>query len=247
MSTTIEFLAYVMNHLKIDNLTQDHLVGPVFNLLKRTCKSHVKLEYNIEECYKALTDRLDWNNPEGNEYSFNLSMPLPLIIERGRQVVLVNYFFNNYLEYLRRGSSSKKYMTSTTKTKAAKYDIPGIEDMVPSLWSLVKTYFHPQASGRPSTGNQKLPEVAQYHQARDIQFSDGTLTSIRTILHGIALNLRMDYLPNKTWSSLDRKRSCIMIKAIDQLQLERRLMRSLEKFVGGRDYGGDLRLLEWTI
>ncbi|GJX44505.1 hypothetical protein Tco_0261181 [Tanacetum coccineum] len=32
-----------------------------------------------------------------------------------------------------------KYTTSTTKTKAAKYDdIQSIEDMVPSLWSLVK-------------------------------------------------------------------------------------------------------------
>nr|GEY03306.1 hypothetical protein [Tanacetum cinerariifolium] len=58
--------------------------------------------------------------------------PLPLIMERGRQVVPVDYFFNNDLGYLRGGSSSKKYTTFTTKTKTAKYDIPGIEDMVPS-------------------------------------------------------------------------------------------------------------------
>ncbi|GJS86581.1 hypothetical protein Tco_0769217 [Tanacetum coccineum] len=46
MSTPIDFLAYVMNNLKIDNLTQDLLVGPSFNLLKATCKSHMELEYN---------------------------------------------------------------------------------------------------------------------------------------------------------------------------------------------------------
>ncbi|GKB85171.1 hypothetical protein Tco_0957443 [Tanacetum coccineum] len=68
----------------IDNLTQEHLVGPTFNLLKGTCESHVELEYNIKECYKAITDRLDWNNPEGKEYPFDLSKPLPLIMERGR-------------------------------------------------------------------------------------------------------------------------------------------------------------------
>ncbi|GKF94836.1 hypothetical protein Tco_0284536 [Tanacetum coccineum] len=34
MSTLIDFSTYVMNHLKIDNLILDHLVGPVFNLLK---------------------------------------------------------------------------------------------------------------------------------------------------------------------------------------------------------------------
>ncbi|GKA86923.1 hypothetical protein Tco_0808634 [Tanacetum coccineum] len=59
MSTPIDFSAYVMNHLKIDNLTQYHLVGPIFNLLKGTYRSRVELEYNIEECYKAVTDRLD--------------------------------------------------------------------------------------------------------------------------------------------------------------------------------------------
>ncbi|GJU58710.1 hypothetical protein Tco_1236476 [Tanacetum coccineum] len=59
-------------------------------------------------------------------------------IVKGRQVVPVDYFINTDLEYLKGGSSSKKYTTSTTKTKAAKYDIPGIEDMVPLLWSPVK-------------------------------------------------------------------------------------------------------------
>nr|GFA12571.1 hypothetical protein [Tanacetum cinerariifolium] len=79
------------------------------------------------------------------------------------------------------------------------------------------------------------------------KFSDGMLTSVRTVLHDIASNLRMDYLPQRRWSNLDRQRSRIMIKAIDKLLLERRLMRSLEKFLGGRDYGEDFRLLERTI
>nr|GEY11008.1 reverse transcriptase domain-containing protein [Tanacetum cinerariifolium] len=59
MSSPIDFSAYVINHLKIDKLTQKHLVGPTFNLLKGTCKIRVELEYNSEECYKALTNRLD--------------------------------------------------------------------------------------------------------------------------------------------------------------------------------------------
>nr|GEX07344.1 hypothetical protein [Tanacetum cinerariifolium] len=139
MSTSIDFSEYVMNNLKIENLTQEHLVGPAFNLLKGTCRSRVELEYHFEECYKAITDRLDWTNPEGHEYLFNLSKPLPLIEDRGRQVFPVNYFINNGLEYLKGGSLSWKYTTSTTKTKAAKYDdIQGIKDMVPSLWSPVK-------------------------------------------------------------------------------------------------------------
>ncbi|GJU73482.1 hypothetical protein Tco_1264887 [Tanacetum coccineum] len=128
--------------MKIDNLTQENLLRPTFNILKGTCKSFVELKYHFEECYKDVIDQLDWNNPEGHEYPFDLSKPLPLIEAQGRQVVPADYFFNNDLEYLKGGSSSRKYTTSTTKTKAAKYDnIEGIEDMVPTLWSPVKVAY----------------------------------------------------------------------------------------------------------
>nr|GEU81285.1 hypothetical protein [Tanacetum cinerariifolium] len=79
------------------------------------------------------------------------------------------------------------------------------------------------------------------------KFCDETLTSVRNVLHDIVNNLRMKYLSKRKWSNLDRKRSCIMIKAIDQQLFERRLLRNLEKFVGGREYRNDFRLLERTI
>ncbi|GJV90618.1 hypothetical protein Tco_1538431 [Tanacetum coccineum] len=120
MRTPIDFSAFGMNHLKIDNLTQQHLVGPTFNLLKGTCKSRVELEYHFEECYKDVTDRLDWTNPE----------------------VPADYFINNDLEYLKGGSLSRKYTTSTKKIKIAKYDtIEGIKYMVQTLWSPVKVTY----------------------------------------------------------------------------------------------------------
>nr|GEW12966.1 hypothetical protein [Tanacetum cinerariifolium] len=79
------------------------------------------------------------------------------------------------------------------------------------------------------------------------KFCDGTLSSVRTVLHDIAFSLEMDYMPKRHWRNLEKKRSRIMIKAINKLLFERRLMRNLEKFFGGRDYGNDLRLLERTI
>ncbi|GJV93129.1 hypothetical protein Tco_1540942 [Tanacetum coccineum] len=75
------------------------------------------------------------------------------------------------------------------------------------------------------------------------KFSDGTPISLYDTLKDMANNLEMGYtsvMPRRRWSSLDKKRSCIMIKDIDRLLLDRRLMRSLEKFVGGREYGEDL-------
>ncbi|GJX24100.1 hypothetical protein Tco_0228545 [Tanacetum coccineum] len=60
-------------------------------------------------------------------------------------VVLVDYFFNNDLAYLQGESTGRTYTTSLTKTKAAKYDLPGIEDMVPNLWSPIKVAYDKHA------------------------------------------------------------------------------------------------------
>ncbi|GKD55020.1 hypothetical protein Tco_1288407 [Tanacetum coccineum] len=78
MATPIDFSKYVLNGLKIENLTQYILLGPAFNLLKGTCSSSIELEYTFQECFDVLTDKLDWNNPEGDHYPFDLSKPLPL-------------------------------------------------------------------------------------------------------------------------------------------------------------------------
>nr|GEV35693.1 hypothetical protein [Tanacetum cinerariifolium] len=59
MHTPIDFSAFVINRLKIENLTKEILVGPVYNLLKGTCKSYVELDYTMEECYHSLSEQLD--------------------------------------------------------------------------------------------------------------------------------------------------------------------------------------------
>ncbi|GKE98837.1 hypothetical protein Tco_0022188, partial [Tanacetum coccineum] len=49
---------------------------------------------------------------------------------------------------------------------------------------------------------------------------------------------KVEAMPKSAWTEKDQ---------IDNFLKERRLMRSLEKFVGGRPYRGDLRLLQRTI
>ncbi|GJS45203.1 hypothetical protein Tco_0595324 [Tanacetum coccineum] len=120
MATPIDFSKYVLNRLKIDNLTQDLLLGPAYDLLKGTCTSSIELEYNFQECFNALTDKLDWNNTEGDHYPFDLSKPLPL--------------------------QERTYTTSITKTKADRYEIVGIEDMFLMLWSTIKHAYDKDAA-----------------------------------------------------------------------------------------------------
>ncbi|GJZ81751.1 hypothetical protein Tco_0646745 [Tanacetum coccineum] len=79
------------------------------------------------------------------------------------------------------------------------------------------------------------------------KFSDGTLNDVRSALDDILKRIRMEYLPQTFWRNVDRERAGAMIQAIDRQLRNKSLMGSLEKFVGGRLYGGDLRLLERTI
>ncbi|GJX61931.1 hypothetical protein Tco_0294831 [Tanacetum coccineum] len=64
------------------------------------------------------------------------------------------------------------------------------------------------------------------------KFSDGTLTRLLSSLEDITKNINMEYLPKRRWSNLEKKRVHSMIKDINKLLKERRMMRSLEKFVG---------------
>ncbi|GJU12353.1 hypothetical protein Tco_1134749 [Tanacetum coccineum] len=79
------------------------------------------------------------------------------------------------------------------------------------------------------------------------KFSDGTLTRLLSSLEYITKNIDIEYLPKRRWSTLEKKRAHFMIKDINKLLKERRMMRSLEKFIGGRLYETDLRLLQRTI
>ncbi|GKF47169.1 hypothetical protein Tco_0136971, partial [Tanacetum coccineum] len=87
----------------------------------------------LQECFNALIDKLVWNNPEGDHYPFDLSKPLPLQGHPGHLTIAADYFFNNDLEYLKSFDPERTYTTLITKTKAARYEIEGIEDMVHTL------------------------------------------------------------------------------------------------------------------
>ncbi|GKA17389.1 hypothetical protein Tco_0697226 [Tanacetum coccineum] len=103
MSTPIDFSSFLLIGLKINNLTQEILLGPSFILLKGTCSNYTELEYDFEECYKALSEKLDWENPKGGDYPFNLSKPLPLITRGKCERVPFEFFINNDLKYLQGG------------------------------------------------------------------------------------------------------------------------------------------------
>ncbi|GJX37548.1 hypothetical protein Tco_0250851 [Tanacetum coccineum] len=63
---------------------------------------------------------------------------------------------------------------------------------------------------RSSIGSRKLMPTDELYK-----LSDGRLIRLRTLLDDITKNIRMEYLPHRRWSSLEKKRAHIMMKAID--------------------------------
>ncbi|GKG63461.1 hypothetical protein Tco_0640956, partial [Tanacetum coccineum] len=71
------------------------------------------------------------------------------------------------------------------------------------------------------------------------KFSDGTLNDVWTTLDDRLNGIQMKYLPQTMWRQSDRDKAGAMIQAIDKQLMTIRILRSLEKYVGGRSYEGD--------
>ncbi|GKA72215.1 hypothetical protein Tco_0778431 [Tanacetum coccineum] len=173
------------------------------------------------------------NNPEGQEYLVDLNKPLPLIEDQGRQVVPVNYFINNVLEYLKGGRYLEEIIVQKEYQKLYKFkegdfrrlNMRDIEDMLlllvqKKLSNLERDVIFDlnvalQMPETFRTGISKRTPYTAYNNPQGIiyvekfkrnrlmrsdelyKYSDGTLTSVRSVLHDIASNLRMVYFPKR--------------------------------------------------
>nr|GEX01247.1 hypothetical protein [Tanacetum cinerariifolium] len=214
MDTFFDLFAFVRNRLYIKDLTQEILVGPAFELLKGTCKSLTELEYHLEECSKATTERLDRHNFAGNRF--------------------------------RLISANLKRTTAVTRlTIRKKYDYNHLEEIEVHREDQKLYKFREDPKGviyKDQNNRNRLMRADELHK-----FCDGTLNDVRSALNDIAKGIRMEYLPKRKWRGLDKQKAQVITQDIDKQLYERRLMRNLEKFIGGREYENELRLLERTI
>ncbi|GKF98092.1 hypothetical protein Tco_0296875 [Tanacetum coccineum] len=79
----------------------------------------------------TIADLVGPTKPEGDRCPYDLSKPQPLQGSLGHLTIPVDFFFDNDLEYLKTRNSKRKYTISITKTKAARYELEFIEDMIP--------------------------------------------------------------------------------------------------------------------
>nr|GEU39204.1 reverse transcriptase domain-containing protein [Tanacetum cinerariifolium] len=110
----------------ITELKPQDLEGPAFEIVKVFHPDVIHLQYQMEECHKLLTDRVD-----DSILRHNVSKPLPLGGPHGQVIIQTNFFFNKDLEYLRYDSKGIRPALSISKMKATYYPDVGLEQMVP--------------------------------------------------------------------------------------------------------------------
>ncbi|GJU32478.1 hypothetical protein Tco_1176067, partial [Tanacetum coccineum] len=290
IGSVIDFTNFTKKCLKKDKITKSDLEGPVFKLKKGRHKKYIKLEYNFEKCYLALTNKLDWVNPEGDRTPHDISKPLPLHSAPNRLTILVDFFFYKDLEYLSSGNLEIKY-TYLTKPKDASIirilvdkqfgrgylkeivvrranqkeytlkepDFPrlhlnDIEDMY--LLYAQKKLHHltgdVQTDRVRCVGLDIKEPYTMFYKPRGVvylnkdnkkyliradevyKFRDGTLKKVHDKLDYMLHNFKLGYnkgMPKRPW--IDK----------DKTLLKRRIMRSLECYVGGRNIETDYSLL----
>ncbi|GKB36771.1 hypothetical protein Tco_0881713 [Tanacetum coccineum] len=198
--------------------------------MKGSCKSLVELEYFFEEVYKATTDQLDWNNPEGQQYPHDLQESTHDVYSRHRIIAvrklqIVEWHNYKHLDWIIvRRNDDKLY-----KFKEGDYKRLRLQDIEDMLLLLVQskltnltikerlalnvslrisdlkrlpTYSaYPNPRGFIYQNNDKKNKLMRIDELH--KFSDGTLNDVRTALDDILKRIRMKYLPQTYWKKME--------------------------------------------
>nr|GEV50746.1 hypothetical protein [Tanacetum cinerariifolium] len=244
VDTPLDFSNFLINQLKVDTLTPELLAGSTYELMKESCKSLVELEYHLEEVFKATTYQLDWVNPEGaSSRKYTTSITKMKAADYGhikwiedlesardvyskRRIIavtelkIVEWHSYKYLDWITvRRDDDKLY-----KFKEGNFKRLRIQDIEDMLLLLVQGKLTNLTN---KDKRNRLMRIDELHK-----FSDGTLIDVYTTLDDRLKGIRMQYLPQSIWRKSDKDRAAAMIQAIDKRLKTRRIMRSLERFVG---------------
>nr|GEY64999.1 hypothetical protein [Tanacetum cinerariifolium] len=254
------------NKSVVDTLTPELLAGPTYELIRGSCNSLTELEYHLEEVYKATTDQLDWVNPEVNRES-TLDVYSKRRIITVTKLKIVEWHNYKHLDLISvRCDDDKIYKFKEGDLKRLR--IQDIEDMLlllvqgklSNLTLGVESYQKRLNLTRPDTYQFDLKRREAYtaysnprgfiYQNKNKKnrlmridelqkFSDGTLNDVRNALDDRLKGIQMQYLSTTIWRRGDKARAAAMIQAINKMLKIKGIMRSLERFVGERQYEGD--------
>nr|GFA08699.1 hypothetical protein [Tanacetum cinerariifolium] len=242
MATPIDFFKYAMNRRQIDNLTQEILVGPVYNLLKGTCTNPEKkyttsitktkaAQYEIVEIkYMVLTL---WSTTKVG-YDKDAKKGIKHWGKRRK------LRYGHLEEIVVRRADRQVY-----KFKEGDFvdlHLNDIEDML----LLVVQHKLFQLDGSDIVDLIVALRIT-LHSIIQSNSKNSTLNRIRDELHHRILDFRLGYnkeMSRRKWTSIDKRRSELMDKLIDKHMRERRIVRNLERLVGAWELEMDYKILD---
>nr|GFA62020.1 hypothetical protein [Tanacetum cinerariifolium] len=260
IGSTIDFLNFIKHCLKKDQITKANLECPVFKLLKRTCRNRIELEYHLEQHYFAFFDQLDWTNPEGDRCPYDLSKPLPL--PGRLTITVEFFFNNDlkYLKNGNKERKYVASVTKTKAARLMIDNQLGyryLKEIIVNREDLKEYSFREADFSRINLNDiedlfllnvqQKICNLSgdeivhlvnvlcMFTKSIIIKRRVEDMQMVQDNLHGMMHNFKMGYDDarlKRKWSEKDQERTAEMLKLIDDLLLERRIMRSLECYVG---------------
>nr|GEZ20237.1 hypothetical protein [Tanacetum cinerariifolium] len=72
------FIKWFCKRIGKKKLSESHLEGLTFKVVKAFHKNNISLQFQMEECHRLLTDQVDLFNREGHRLVADVSKPLPL-------------------------------------------------------------------------------------------------------------------------------------------------------------------------
>nr|GEY26820.1 hypothetical protein [Tanacetum cinerariifolium] len=256
MDTPVDFFASLMNRLKVDTLTPELLAGPTYELMKGSCKSQ-QYPHNMLKPLPLIP------NSRGRRV-----IPFDHFINNDLEYLRGGASSRKYTTYVTKTKAADYGHIKWIKDLVPQTISIVIQRRVEDLQLNAKIYQKKLNLTSPDSYRSDLKRKEayiaysnprgfiyqnKYKQNRLIRidelykFSDGTLTDVRTALDDRLKGIRMQYLPQTIWRKSDNDKAAAMIQAIYKQLKTRRIIRSLERFVGGRLYEGDFRMLQRTI
>nr|GEW65663.1 hypothetical protein [Tanacetum cinerariifolium] len=220
----------------------EHL-RPTYNLLKGTCTNNIELKYNFQECFNALTEKLDWNNPEGDHYPLLLvqtSSPASDIID----FIVPLHMFTRSLIIKRRVEDIQLGVESYQK----KLNITAPQKTFPEI---KLKELHTPSYKPPGVIYEDLNKHNRVIRTDELyKFLDGTLETVRDELHHRILDFPLgcnDEMSRRKWMAIDNNRLDLMVELIDKQIRKRWITQNLKRLVSAPKLKMDYKLMTRTV
>ncbi|GJW00638.1 retrovirus-related pol polyprotein from transposon TNT 1-94 [Tanacetum coccineum] len=259
------FIKWYCKRIRKKKLTKADLEGPAYLTVKPFHTNNISLQFQMEECHRLLTDKIDLMNPEGHRVMPDVSKSLPLggppgqlkatqYLDVGLEELVSSLWIESEHDYDISAAYADEYKISEADFK--NLHLNDFEDLY--LLHLQGKLNHLPGSDKVhlfNAVNMWIRNIVIRQRVEDLQLG---IESYQTKLN-LTQPKKLDqmvkdfrlfkYNPGmetRIWSEDDKRRSKEFIKVIERRLKIRRIFNSLKSFVSERIRDVDYKLIQQT-